>query len=220
MQPDYRKHEAIITDFLKELNKETDAFILKGGTALRQCYGLDRFSEDIDLDSSAKNIILFARKYCRQNGFELREAKNTDMVKRVFITYASDVKGLKVEVSYRRKHIFEEEIVRKNGITVYSIDRLASMKAAAYIARDKIRDLYDITFICNHYFDMLSDTTKNLLRDSFEQKGLENFDYLIQTGQDPLIDNGKLAEDFLVTLDKLEILYEERDKEREMGQAD
>ena len=173
MQPDYRKHEAIITDFLKELNKETDAFVLKGGTALRQCYGLDRFSEDIDLDASVKNIILFARKYCRQNGFELREAKNTDTVKRVFITYASDAKGLKVEVSYRRKNISEEEIVRKNGITVYSIDRLASMKAAAYIARDKIRDLYDITFICNHYFDMLSDTTKNLLRDSFEQKGLE-----------------------------------------------
>lgn len=43
---------------------------------------------------------------------------------------------------------------------------------------------------------------------------------MIQTGQDPLIDNGKLAEDFLCTLDKLEILYEGRDKERETGQAD
>ena len=43
------RHIEIMRDFLTELNKETDAFILKGGTGLLLAYGLNRFSEDIDL---------------------------------------------------------------------------------------------------------------------------------------------------------------------------
>jgi predicted nucleotidyltransferase component of viral defense system len=39
-----------MVSYLLLLNKRTDQFILKGGTALARCYGLDRFSEDIDLD--------------------------------------------------------------------------------------------------------------------------------------------------------------------------
>ena len=43
-------HEKILISYLLLLNKQTDQFILKDGTALSRCYGLDRFSEDIDLD--------------------------------------------------------------------------------------------------------------------------------------------------------------------------
>ena len=43
-------HKKVIIDFLNYLNSQTDQFILKGGTALMLCYGLNRFSEDIDLD--------------------------------------------------------------------------------------------------------------------------------------------------------------------------
>lgn len=140
----------------------------------------------------------------------LRIAKDTDTVKRVFISYGnSEENRLKVEVSYRKKTIALNETTRINGITVYSIDRLAAMKTIAYMGRDRIRDLYDIAFICNNYFEQLSASTKNDLTDAFGYKGLEAFDYLIQTEQDPLINKEKLAEDFLKTWDKLELF---RDK--------
>ena len=42
------RHIEIMRNFLTELNKETDTFILKGGTSLLLAYGLDRFSEDLD----------------------------------------------------------------------------------------------------------------------------------------------------------------------------
>lgn len=207
------KHSEVIQEFLNELNQDSDAFVLKGGTSLKQCYGLDRFSEDIDLDSTARNIIPFAINFCKKHHYELRIAKDTKTVKRCFIKYNETGNQLKVEVSYRRRNIPQNEITKINGITVYSIDRIAQMKAAAYSARDKIRDLYDISFICNKYFDSLSPATKNLLGDSLSQKGLEEFDYLVKTQSDPLIDNDKLASDFLEATNKLGILFEDDEQQ-------
>ncbi len=70
------------------------------------------------------------------------------------------------------------------------------MKINAYTNRDKIRDLYDVTFIYSNYSDHLSHQTVALLRSAVEYKGLEQFDYIIQNQEDELIDSNKLSEDF------------------------
>lgn len=47
-----RHHGLAIRRVLRGINSsQGNPFVLKGGTALMECYGLDRFSEDIDLDS-------------------------------------------------------------------------------------------------------------------------------------------------------------------------
>ncbi len=38
--------------FCEKLCAENKPMVLKGGTALKLCYGLDRFSEDLDFDSA------------------------------------------------------------------------------------------------------------------------------------------------------------------------
>lgn len=206
------QHRVIIDSFLKNLNSITDEFVLKGGTALLKCYGLDRFSEDIDLDSESKDIIEIVDAFCQNNDYEYRVAKNTDTVKRCMIHYGGQ-KPLKIEVSYRRREIPNEETEIINGIRVYNIDRLASMKASAYMSRDRIRDLYDVSFIVNHYFDELSEPVKNLLRDAIAHKGLEQFDYLVYSQKDDLIDDSALAESFLKAIDKLGILLDDEEME-------
>jgi hypothetical protein len=92
---------------------------------------------------------------------------------------------------------------------VYGIEPLCVMKINAYTGRDRIRDLYDLAFICNHFFDELSPQTVALLRSAIEYKGLEQFDYLISTQSDVLIDSNKLAEDFLKMYDRLGLLVDE-----------
>jgi predicted nucleotidyltransferase component of viral defense system len=49
------QHRAVIASCLKSFNSASSDFIPKGGTALLACYGLDRFSEDIDLDAQQGN---------------------------------------------------------------------------------------------------------------------------------------------------------------------
>lgn len=71
------------------------------------------------------------------------------------------------------------------------------LKLNAYLWRDKIRDLYDITFIYKHYTNLLQPNVVTQLQYAIAQKGLEYFDYIIQTQNDRLIDKDKLTSDFL-----------------------
>jgi predicted nucleotidyltransferase component of viral defense system len=192
-----KKHGEVIYEFLKYLNENSDKFVLKGGTALLTCYKLDRFSEDVYLDGRDKNIFKMVEKFCEQNGYSQRIAKDTDTVKRSMINYGNVGKPLKIEVSYRRRSVPESETTKINGISVYNINELCSMKANAYTSRDKIRDLYDLTFICNNYFDELRSDIIMQMRNAVEHKGLEHFDYILREQHDDLIDESKLTSDFL-----------------------
>lgn len=201
-----KKHEIVIRDFLTVLNKETDVFILKGGTALRQCYNLNRFSEDIDLDGIKKNIIPVVERFAASRGYKFRIGKDSPTVKRCLLQYDSAAQPLKIEVSYRRKQIAPENTVTRNGIRTYTIDQLAKMKSNAYSARDKIRDLYDLVFICKTYFDQISKDTKDTIAYAVEGKGIEQFEYLTHQQKDPLIQIDQLETDFLNMYDKLGLL--------------
>jgi len=205
------KHYEIIINFLKFLNKNSDEFILKGGTSLLTCYNLDRFSEDIDLDAiSKRNLKKIIEDFCKENSFTYRVVKDTDTTKRFLITYDNTGKNLKIEVSYRRSNINSNEYKRVNEILVYNINEICLMKASAYSGRDKIRDLYDICYICNNYWDELSEDVKSFIRVAVEYKGLEQFEYIIKDQKDELINNIKLEEDFLKMYNKLGLLVENK----------
>jgi len=207
------QHRNTIISFIKYLSEKTDTYILKGGTALYLCYNLNRFSEDIDLDGVVKGLTALVDGYCLKNSYSYRVAKNTTTVERCFIDYGSDGHPLKIEASYRRIEIPESETTIIGGIKVYGIDPLCVMKTNAYVGRDKIRDLYDVTFICNNYFDQLTPQTVALLRDAVQYKGIEQFDYIVKSQPDELIDSEKLADDFLNMFERLGLLLDENELE-------
>lgn len=197
------KHKEIIIDFLTYLNSGTDKFLLKGGTSLMLCYGLTRFSEDIDLDGFDTRFFRIVDSFiaCARNkypGITYRKAKDTDTVKRAFIHYGG-AKPLKVEVSYRvsSSSIAQNDYTKINGIMVYTITNIFLMKLNAFNQRDKLRDMYDVLFIYIHYKGYLNSFLLFGLRDAFQIKGVEYFDYIIRTQSDELIDNNELAESFM-----------------------
>ncbi len=205
------RHEATIRSFLKYLNENSSEFVLKGGTALFMCYQLDRFSEGIELDGISRSISSIIQGFCEKYQFTFRTVKNTDTVKRFLVHYGNVRRPLKIEVSYRRKKIDAKETALINGILVYRLDYLSIMKANAYTGRDRIRDLYDLAFICNHYYDQLSLQSISLMRSALEYKGIEHFDLMIREQHVELIDEKKLAEDFRRMFERLELLYEEKE---------
>ena len=214
------RHKQVIENFLFFLNEHTPNYILKGGTGLMECYNLNRFSEDIDLDGRLREadakrngIIDYVKMFCEKNGYSYRISKNTDTVKRCFVHYGNIENPLKIETSFRRESIPENEIETIKGIKVYNINTIAIMKANAFSSRDKIRDLFDVSFIVNRYYEALSSDTKMLIQDAFLHKGIEQFDHLARNDEDNLIDRNKLAESFLSAYDRLGILFEGNEKE-------
>jgi len=186
-----------------------DSFILKGGTALAKCYGLDRFSEDIDLDGiQGSNPEDAVKAFCKHYGYTYRIAKDTETTKRYMINYGNESRPLKVETSYRRKEFRKEDVCRIGNILTYIMDILCIMKSNAYSSRDTTRDLFDISFICNNYFDQLSPQAKEALRAAVEYKGFDQFDYIMRNQNDELVDKIKLEDSFLMMYDKLGLLYD------------
>lgn len=214
MNSDWRiRHGQVISDFIVYLNIETENYILKSGTALYLCFKLDRFSEDVDLDGKAKGELTeLVERFCDKKGYAFRIAKNTDTVERFMINYGNVEKPLKIEASYRRKEISADETAHINGILVYKIEPLLIMKINAYTNRDKVRDLYDMTFLYGHFHDHLSPQATALLRNAIEQKGIEQFDYIMKNQEDELIDSGKLSEDFLKMYVGLGLLYSQNER--------
>lgn len=208
------EHGKTIDAFLEFLNNRTDQYVLKGGTALMKCYGLNRFSEDIDLDGFGrkKDIISLVEEYCKINSLSFRVGKDTDTTKRCFINYGNDGRPLKIEASFRRRDLSDVTTEKINGIMVYSINDLCLQKSSAYSQRDKIRDLFDLSFITNNYYYDLNPFVRSSLRSAIEYKGLEQFDYIVREQADELVDIDVLAENVLMMFDKLGILSEKNDK--------
>lgn len=208
------EHGKTIDSFLDFLNKRTDQYVLKGGTALMKCYGLNRFSEDIDLDGCGrkKDIITLVDDFCKKSGFTYRIGANSETKKKCFINYGNEGRPLKVEASFRRKDFTDAEIKLIDGIKVYSINDLCLQKSSAYSQRDKIRDLFDLSFITNNFYDKLNPFVRSSLRSAIEYKGLEQFDYIVREQADELVDVDVLAENVLNMFDKLGILSEKDDK--------
>lgn len=212
----------VMYDLLKFINKyDKQISVLKGGTALMFGYYLDRFSEDIDLDSTNTHLEKIIKEYCKINSYSYNVKKDTPFVKRYMVEYDTNRK-IKVEISYRNKFLNDKDFSEKDGIKIYNIDKLFGMKLNAYNSRDKLRDLYDIIFIFNNYRNQLSEFAIDQLKDSLAYKGLEQFDYLIKTQDDDLINKDRLANDFLEMFDSLELiddknylLQEEEDFEME-----
>lgn len=192
--------------FLKFLNDNATGFVLKGGTALHKCYGLDRFSEDIDLDTGKRKIDGIVKRFCTQNKLKNNEKKNTSHGQRFMIEYGKDNQKLKIETSIlssRKDSINSKNVVKINGITTYNINFLSVLKLKAFLERDKIRDMYDVCFIVKKYWDKLSQGNKELFIDVFEQKNYQHCQRLIDEQNDQLISEQSLENK---VLDAFEII--------------
>jgi predicted nucleotidyltransferase component of viral defense system len=164
--PERRLHVDIMRAIARDFSDLP--MVLKGGTALLLCYGLTRFSEDLDFDSPRKfNIagridrILSAKA----NSHELKIVKDTETVQRIKSHYqgiAGD-RLLKIETSFRSSPD-ESSVTVVNGIRTYKIEALIEQKIAALTNRTAARDLYDVAFLAKNYLNAFSPATKSTLK--------------------------------------------------------
>ncbi len=158
MYEDHQKERIeIIKQVLAALN---DNFVLKGGTALSLFYGLNRYSEDIDLDAKSNNmnVAKLLKSNLKFKDYNISIKKDTDTVFRAMLDYGGKSHlgnyPLKIEVSNRNKAFLQQGILTYtniDGVNVYNISELIDMKISAFNGRDKVRDLYDLNFLIDKY---------------------------------------------------------------------
>ena len=152
--------------------------VLKGGTALLLCYGLDRFSEDLDFDAPKKfNLESRLGQAVRSLAQSVRliRTKDTETVQRYRIEYTvGGIEGrLKVEVSCRDA-IDPGDVVERDGIRTYCTARLVEQKIAALEGRTAARDLYDVHFLVKNFRAEFGEESARRLRNAAENlNGIE-----------------------------------------------
>jgi len=141
--------------------------IFKGGTALYKCFGLDRFSEDLDFDILGDFDFKRIEKGLKDFGleYELKEKKFERSLKIIvrikgplFVGTKNSFCRLELDFSLREK-IERPVLTKKIGrfieeipsfeVLVMSPEEILSEKFRACLTRNKARDVYDIYFLIN-----------------------------------------------------------------------
>lgn len=216
-------HTLFMKEILLNIASKNYPTYLKGGTALYLCHELDRFSEDIDLNSEKKfNLKSTIKEAAQRIDIQIDKiniTKDTEITKRYIIYYNNT--SLKVETSFRSK-INPNDIGTFNNIRAYNVKSLIEMKIklVAMITdkdnpktRTKTRDLHDIIFLAKQYPEQFTKENKlvfiNLSKDderifSFE-KDYER-DYILENSFDTDLDElEKLADIFKKLVNRIEL---------------
>lgn len=157
LTPLQKVHVILMRDIVKSL--VDTPMVLKGGTALLLVYGLDRFSEDLDFDSSKamrleSRLQEVASKHVTVKTID--RTKDTPTVSRYRLVYESAFgeSRLKIETSLRTSPTATQVI---DGMRVYDLPTLIGQKITALKNRTKARDLYDVYFLAKHYAHLFTD---------------------------------------------------------------
>lgn len=199
------EHLRLIRAFLTYLAGFSNGrgYILKGGTALLY-YGLDRFSEDIDLDGVSSNSLRSAiHQFCLTHNLTYRVAKDTSTVFRVILHYQFGT--VKIELSMRQPDYSKTTYI--DGVLIYTWQYIAFLKVRALAGRAKLRDLYDIAWLAtNPEFYGLVDVVSSLKFTLESRYPLNYLDDYIQTQYDDIIPNESVQLLYVRLLDLYERL--------------
>jgi len=162
--------------------------VLKGGTALAFCRGLNRHSTDLDFDTDRPvDLRDHIDGASRAMGVNLEPSWRLDRPGRqVFCARYPGSSGrkarfFKVNVRYKDP-LRPEDIEFVDGVRTYKVPALFDQKLAASASRVEARDLFDLAFVMEHYGDSLQDDqirradtfTKDL--DRLERRYKESFE--------------------------------------------
>jgi len=199
-----KDHYLLMTNIVKSL--ADTPYVLKGGTALMFGYELDRFSEDLDFDST-KKLNLETKIYeSLPLGFEIidiKKPKDTDTVQRYKVHYKTPNgdRRLKIETSYRKKEIDTNDYSLIKEMQIYNIDFLLDNKLSAshdgIKPRTTARDLYDIDFIVKNFAIIITNTFKTRLNEFTEDDSVL-FERFEDAYNEDLLVNSKVELDDLI----------------------
>ncbi|WP_022669777.1 nucleotidyl transferase AbiEii/AbiGii toxin family protein [Hippea alviniae] len=187
------KHEQFELEVLQKMHnaKLLNKLIFVGGTMLRLCHGLDRYSMDLDfwtVDKIDETKLFSDLKNLFEENYKILDSQNKHYTIVFEIKSDSYLQKLKIEIRKEPKKIkFEKSIayspssniqVMLNSIT---LDEIMKAKIEAFLNRREIRDVYDIEFLFKKGIKL------NIDKNTAEKivKGINNLtknDYKIKLG--------------------------------------
>ncbi len=132
-------------------------FVFGGGTMLRLCYGLNRYSVDLDfwMVRQVDHTEVFQElKDCLSEPYRLQDAANKFYTMLFEIKSSAYPRSLKIEIRKEQKKIKVESAVaysryadRQVFLKAVSLQDMMMAKVEAFLDRKEIRDVFDVEFL-------------------------------------------------------------------------
>lgn len=194
--------------------KFLDKLVFTGGTMLRLCYGLNRFSVDLDfwLYKEINVKAYFVRlKEVLSKYYTIRDAEDK------FYTLIFEIKSenyprtLKIEIRKKAEKIRTDMSIAYSKysntqvlVRTLALQEVMNSKIEAFLNRKEIRDVFDIEFLLKRGIELK--TTKEELQKLLEGiKTLDKKDYSVKLGSilDPEQRKYYMKENFKILIMKI-----------------
>ena len=190
----FRQHEEFEIEVLDKMNSARllEPLVFGGGSMLRLCHELNRYSVDLDF--------LFVKKISTQEYYDkirnaiVKDYEITDsQIKHYTLLFelrsAFYPKRLKIEIRRERKNCdYEKKIAFSNFSTkqvvlnAHTLDQIMKNKVEAFLNRREIRDCFDIEFLLRRGVELpvLGDRQSIEFRDKLA--GFKDRDFKVKLG--------------------------------------
>jgi predicted nucleotidyltransferase component of viral defense system len=192
--------ERLEIEVLEKLNsgRFLDKIVFYGGTMLRLCYGLDRFSTDLDFflieEINTREYFNLLKKFLLKEYIikDAADKRNTILFE---LSKEKFKRGLKIEIRKEVKGVVPEKMISYSPYSttqvILNIAKLKDMmafKIEAFLDRGEIRDAYDIEFLLKKgvSLNISSKESESLIK---KLNGLTEKDFKVKLF--PLIDKEK-----------------------------
>ena len=156
---DLIKQEQFELEVLDKLNskKLLNSLVFGGGTMLRLCFGLNRFSVDLDfwiVKEIDNNILFKDLKNYLGIFYYLKDSANKYNTLLYELKSRSYPRSLKIEIRKETKKIKTEQVIAYSKysnqqvfLRVVSLGDMMEAKSNAFLERKEIRDIFDMEFL-------------------------------------------------------------------------
>lgn len=182
--------EIEVLDRLKS-GRFLDALIFTDGTMLRLCYGLQRYSLDldfwlykkVDIENYFTRLEDYLGKYYyirdAENKFYtmIFEIKSKDFPRSLKIEIRKKVENVRVEFSIAYSKYSSTQVM----VRTLSLDEVMKSKIEAFLDRKEIRDVFDIEFLLKRGIELKA-SREELLKLLDNINSLKKTDYTVKLG--------------------------------------
>jgi predicted nucleotidyltransferase component of viral defense system len=166
---DLIQHEQFELEVLDRLNsgRFLTGLIFGGGTMLRLCHGLDRYSVDLDFWSAKDNDwTTYYRKLEKHllQFYTLADSANKRFTILFELKSPQFPRALKIEIRKEAKTIKTETCIAYSAnsnvqvlIKTVALEEMMKSKIEAFLSRGEVRDAYDIEFLLKKGIPLAAD---------------------------------------------------------------
>lgn len=190
----FHQHEVFEIEVLAKLNsaKLLDPLVFGGGSMLRLCHELDRYSVDLDfwfVRKTSQPAFFEKLQTALAENYEITDAQIKHFTVLVEIRSSTYPKRLKIEIrreqkecDFQAKIAFSRFSTQQVMLRAHTLDQTMKNKIDALLDRGEIRDCFDIEFMLRRGTklpDLSMGQVKNLMK---RTTGFKDKDFKVKLG--------------------------------------